>query len=152
MLQLQYQSELSKAESGFEEDQSQDQKQKELEEERLKFEKMTKRVKELEDREPLFKKSAEEMANQFKERIKKYKEEIKVFKDEIKKLKEKLNATSSQPADTDSDKNGELIKLREERDKLQLQLQSMNQEQLSIIEHIETSKEFSILFDRHNST
>lgn len=28
----------------------------------------------------------------------------------------------------------------------------MKKEQLSIIEHIETSKEFSILFDKHNST
>ena len=107
MLQLQYQSELSKAESGFEEDQSQDQKQKELEQERDKFEKMTKRVKELEDREPLFKKSAEEMANQFKGRIKKYKEEIK-------ELKEKVGS----PSESGSGAGAEVIELRNERDKL----------------------------------
>jgi len=72
-MQAQYQVELTKAESGFEQDQDLHEREKELAESILakqaELEQMTKerdgeakRAKELEEREPLFKKAAEDLA------------------------------------------------------------------------------------------
>jgi hypothetical protein len=94
---------------------------------------MTKRAKELEDREPLFKKAAEDLANQFKEKLKKVKDENKKFKEENKKLKDEANIESS------GSQKDDLIEVKTERDWLKSELERLQSEQLSAIEQIEAS-------------
>ena len=115
---------------------------------------MTKRAKELEDREPLFKKAAEDLANQFKEKLKKVKDENKKLKEESKRLKEELveaNIASTAPPLQKSDPEEDLVAVKAERDQLKSELERLQGERLSIIEHLEASKEFSVFLDRNSA-
>jgi hypothetical protein len=157
-MQAQYQVELTKAESGFEQDQDLHERDKELEEgvlvKQAELEQMTKerdreakRAKELEEREPLFKKAAEDLAKQFKEKLKKLKDENKKYKEDLAEVR----GDGSTPSLSRSGAGDDLAKVEAERDQLKLELEHLRGEQLSIIEHLEASKDFSVVLDRNSS-
>ena len=75
------------------------------------------------------------MADKFKDKLKKEREYSQQLKDELMDLR------------VQGDASDELTSIRQERDQLKLQINALKKEQLSVIEHLEQSKEFSMYFD-----
>lgn len=59
--------------------------------------------------------------------------------------------SSATPSSSRSGAGDELVQVEAERDQLKLEVERLRGEQLSVIEHLEASKDFSVVFDRNSS-
>jgi len=59
--------------------------------------------------------------------------------------------SSATPSSSRSGAGDELVQVQAERDQLKLEVERLRGEQLSVIEHLEASKDFSVVFDRNSS-